>query len=727
MASSFIENKSWNNSPFIENLSKARWFDVSNINAQTGTTLTNVTVGNLKISGITLPTNHPLPIRCYFAIIDPTEGTILVDDQISSAFTLDDDMIINHGFPSGDGADALEGKTIIVSFGWTRFKEREFRYMYPTQYFEPDVSTDPLSLGPIDPAQVIDFLESGPFGVGTWRRRDKSAKYMDHTFSTPSDSEDFIENELARWSGDNWSDGIAPMDYAADGKNSLTDYRDYPNVSKHKPSIESAIAAQKFGAATGGSSYRLEDTTKDWYAGTWYGGGVGHITSGTATSGSTTSLSDTSIKIDEELGSFWQDDRFPGFIGPYVDFIVEVSIDGVWEKRPILSASCTISGVTITWTEPLSATANGQSWRIREPKYELSRWQQRTLSVGQIVVIDDVPTLQSASVKITYSDNDTLFFDPLDFEIVAGALYTISEYDIGSVYRRMGGEWVSTGNGEEDVVRTAVSSPVPFHSNLRENLPTVVKRYGPVMKGDYVFYKEFFDQLYRAINSLIWILVDHTWTADIPPATPGTTINEKSAFTPLAGTEAYPRYKNAIAWAGGGPGVDEVGNPITISPAPEANTPKAPSSRTHRERTNSTFGETLDRVSSNAKIDGIPPFMASSVKLLTWTEIGEETYAGRHPDNGEIVIAGPDTTEWDFNAMGDNVAFRNWYEWSALDPSTDITRYSANFNGLPIPDVVPYGPAPSGGGTYTVNAGYQVVDQKAILNWAVPSGMKYVP
>ena len=59
-------------------------------------------------------------------------------------------------------------------------------------------------------------------------------------------------------------------------------------------------------------------------------------------------------------------------------------------------------------------------------------------------------------------------------------------------------------------------------------------------------------------------------------------------------------------------------------------------------------------------------------------------------EDGQFVVSGSSETLWEFNDHGDDVVYRGWYQWSTETPDTSATRYSGFFNGLPIPEEVPY-------------------------------------
>jgi hypothetical protein len=751
----FIEEKNWDASTYLENFSPATFFYKAGINAQAGTlgSLIDADTGTIAVSGITLPAGHPLPISAYFAIINEDEADtvdgILKPNGTLLQGTLNIDDPSQISFAGID--ESHEGKKLVISFGWTRFKPREFRYLYPTQFFLPDSTPED---GTIDPAAVIDFEASNCLGTGIWSKRAASSKYVDHTSGAPAEAEDFVTGQLVRWIGDNWSDGIVPTDSTEDGQADLTVYYDHPNVSRHPPETAAMLAAQRSGTATGGSTRRLQDTSKDWYATTWYAGGVGHIESGTASAGSTTTLEDDGKHAGEESGCFFNTERFPLFASAYEGYIVEVELPtvvgeetvNVWHKRVITSTSIDSGKVTVEWDEPLPSSASGKNWRIREPKYELSRYQQRTLKVSQTVVIDEgtgETEQQDFEVIITHSDDDTLFFDEAPYEVVAGARYSIQEpFKVGDVLKWDGTKFVApTG---DDIIRTGVSNPQPFLRRLNGNLPTLVKRFGPVMKGDYIDYREFYDQLKRGLDALVWTLAAHGWRMRADPDVEEG--NYKGSFSYRQPTPGYATAYNDCRWGGGCDWTDpDTGITVHLPSAgpieAELNPPfyshpmaRSLASTTHIDSVDdpdfhgTEYGEAVERATSYGTASAIPTFMASATEYFVYSQIYIPGYLGVPPDEGETD---PNYITYHFNPNGDDVLFRKWSSWTTEGADTAENRQTtarfSDVNDRPATPAFPPDPGHGSASDSRANwSGYMVSGETVIVKWNVEGGMKYV-
>lgn len=91
------------------------------------------------------------------------------------------------------------------------------------------------------------------------------------------------------------------------------------------------------------------------------------------------------------------------------------------------------SGTTLGFGDLGFSTA-GLGYRIREPAYELSRWQGRVLRLTKPdgTILPDI--------FITHSDDNTLYFAAQAQAIVAGWKYQIVEVPTGTVWLRQSGQ-----------------------------------------------------------------------------------------------------------------------------------------------------------------------------------------------------------------------------------------------------------------------------------------------
>jgi hypothetical protein len=789
LAPNFIERKVWDESPYIEKFSLATWFNKAAINGQVGTTGDLVgdpeTSTTIEISGITLPEGYPLPITIFFAVInedlDDTvdgflkpSGTIL---QGELSITEDPATTLTH--PSF--GPNFVNKKLVVSFGWSRFVPREFKYTDPTTFFIPDVEPNPFGGpgGPVDPPRVLDWDETNILGVGLWSKRAKSTRYAEQTIAAPVETQEFVDGELARYIGDNWHDGIIPLDARRDGEGPLTAYYDHPNVMRRPTTTQVLMDKLRTGTATAGSTRRLVDTTKDWLTSNWYGGGIMRTESGVATGGGTTSLDDSTKILGTEDGAFWSMDRFPLFSGPYVDFIIEAELptqvpvldeagnpvldeDGepvteeqmIWHKRPIKTATQDSGGIHVTWDEPFHVTCNSRNWRLREPQYQINRWIGRTCKIRQILVIDNgdgtfTSTPQNFEVIVTHSDKDTLYFEPATegYAILPGAVYDISEYELGAVYKwqAANSKWVSPvpADAEDnmDVARVGVITPQPFLKKLRNNLPTIVKRYGRMMKGDYCTHKGFFQQLYRAINALVWTLGDAGWNNRLDPDVEEPNFMATSSYRQPTEGEAVSY--NDVRWAGGGPwGFNPLtGMPYDLPSAGPVELPfggdfyDGPLAIDHTAKTKIVtdtgsvfyeYGESVQRENGHGVVSGLSTLMSSATEWFNYAQIYVPGYLNVPPDEGE---QDPNVVTYNFNDNGDDVLYRRWSSWTTEPPATDAARITTDKLGpdVTVRPITPsfLEPIPDLSFTRGHFSGYMVAKQTVIVKWNVEGGMKY--
>ncbi len=446
-----------------------------------------------------------------FAIVRPYAGASYKYDITDSSY--------DRRFGSGDSySDTVTitldkkyaglGLKLTAAWGWTRYVPRMFMYAFGRTAFVPDI--DPgEGLFPvpsaIDPANVKDFCcedeEEPPveccrdcFGVGRWIHRDKSNTYAetDTLDMLQNSGEAFVEGELARYMGNNWSDpGIFPQSQV-DGEDLEMGYWRNFSVMKRTQSQDRIIEQSKRGQATDGSTWFLRDETKSWW-GYPFGSGDGKVVSGTSTSGGAGSLTDSTITdIDNEERCYFNPDRFVGF-NPYAGFVLEIDTGldeygaTITKKVPITSASQD-SG-TISWPGYCGVTAgSGKAYRIREPSWNLNWWQERKLVITK-------KNGTRVETQITGNDNDTLFFSPLAQPVEDGDTYEIVELKLGGVYKRHSGQWVAPTGAD--------ARGSTFHKEVTENAPTEVIRFGRCRQHDgWKLRNE--QELFTTIDALRW-------------------------------------------------------------------------------------------------------------------------------------------------------------------------------------------------------------------------------
>ncbi|HEY7087264.1 MAG TPA: hypothetical protein VH518_04190, partial [Tepidisphaeraceae bacterium] len=319
----------------IRNMVGAEMFESAGINSYGFTASVGFDGDNLS-TGITGLPGQAFGLEVDWAVFD--HDNVLVG---SGHDTLGADGVISGSFDQSD----YDGKSGILSPGWTRYIPREFRYMFDKTCYVPD---DPDSPSP---------TEMNP---GSYVTRDKSTNYTEYDsrgkradkFDTSGDGADeFVEGELARLVGENQDDPTLTgnADFYEDLFATVSD-----KPTDDNPDGQSSTGPQGAnitGTATGGdTTYLTVDSALFWRQGDL------RTDSGTATSGSTTSLTDST----KASSAFWTNPSF----GRWLDWIVEVraDADSPWIQRPISSHSTT----TISWSLALPFNANGKEYRIRE-------------------------------------------------------------------------------------------------------------------------------------------------------------------------------------------------------------------------------------------------------------------------------------------------------------------------------------------------------------------------
>ncbi|MGB7160049.1 MAG: hypothetical protein WBD40_18425, partial [Tepidisphaeraceae bacterium] len=299
-APGFVEDKDYTGAKSIPNFVAATWFEAANINAW------RTSVGS-HVSGIVSVGAPPYedvlyPISVYYAVLSD-------DDSVFAHGT----AVLDNGTTLMAGAATWVGKRIVLSLGWPRYHPRRVKHFYPVEGFIADFELVEGAVVIYDPPVVVDWEESGSFGIGQYVSRPRSSKYMDHDgygFAIEG-AEDFVPGELARFMADNWNDpSIEPLDPVETSLSRPNGYRPdlpyYHNLDRglRRPPAQAVIDAMRVGTVTASTTFSITDETKDWW------GGVLRVESGTATGGSTTTLQDTSKT--GEAGAFWEAIRYPG-------------------------------------------------------------------------------------------------------------------------------------------------------------------------------------------------------------------------------------------------------------------------------------------------------------------------------------------------------------------------------------------------------------------------------
>jgi hypothetical protein len=421
----YVEAKSYDGASSVPNLNPAEMFRLAGINSFTGTSgAVAGSSGNdgssnnqIAVSGVTLP-YHPIQVWYSFKDTEaaPTGGMGTEGGHIGDyykwgrGYMLDNSTLVDESFDLvfrqdyDDGTNPIvrgdNGRPVTISAGWTRYVPREFKRMFNSSVFIPDMvaDIDTGELNPVDPAAPVKFDDESQdcYGVGAYRTRGKSDHYIERKHENQSYKEPqgfgweagdtFQTGDIARYIGDNFSDpsigGTATdgtSQFYKDAVHSDARYVDHYFTGIIDPKSQGDRDNQYGGISTeDGSTTWLKDKNQNWFDHQWFGGTM-RTESGTATGGSTTSITDNTKDDSNEssptnpLHCYWLLSRFPDASGPYVGFTVEVDyVDTsvmphvtTTYQRLITAGSHTTVGVS--WAEALPHTASGCVYRIKEP------------------------------------------------------------------------------------------------------------------------------------------------------------------------------------------------------------------------------------------------------------------------------------------------------------------------------------------------------------------------
>jgi hypothetical protein len=664
ICSNFVDlNLTYDANASIPYFVPATFFKAAGINAY-ATTVTALAGDGITIPAQTFPFT---PVAVYWAVLDAAGNVQNFGNGTASSTT--------HITGTFNAPDV--GLTLVLSLGWTRYRPREFRYYYDAEHFIPGISTGALG----DPAAglVVDPPTSATPGL--WKFRPKSTTYLDHTIIgiVQEGAEAYVDQEVARYYGDNWNDPTIhdPLIAVVGGDATLLNYYDNFYTQK-RGAAQAALEAMPSGKSTGGSTTQLQDTAAHWWA------NVMRTESGTADGGSTTSLSD-STKAGNGL---WD-----ATTGRWVGFVVEVTISGTVYRRPITS----FSGTTISWTEPLPSSASGKSYQIREPGvgsssvvgYELNRYAGRTLTVT-----DPATGGATYTIPILYSDDNTLYFAAQAFTIGANWPYSIGEAKPGGVWKWDAAhtKWiVPTGNDP----RTGT----PWLVDQTADLPYKHKDFGRVIKRDY-FGPHIVQELFNAFEQLKWTAIPITWDPRANDAVPENNHREAhdGSYTSFAASVTFAD----AAWGGAsGGGIDtysgassEVGGaPFALGKATRFVTPTP------------FWRMELSRQYAYAVVAPISPKLNSAIEYYVYGTID----AADDPADSTHI----------FDANGDTVGYHLWKKFDSAAAANTTSRKSSAFGSLAVPDAPPEPAAVDGA---TTVQGYNVGNALAILKWDMSAG-----
>lgn len=697
---SFIKKQDYHGRKSIPLLTPATFFKEANINWQQDSDIP----GGEGIAHYSYSIPYA-PINAYYAVLN----TDTDDDVITSGSTTFSSTSGNFDISLGAPYSGIN-TSCIISFGWTRYYPKEFRYMYNNTSFIPDDNGG----SPAMPEEDGDF-------PGMWLTRDQSSTYKDHsTYGFVEEgTKVFIGNDLARYSGDNWNDPT--LDVAA----GFQEYYDNFFEGVRNTTNQNTIDFYMFGFASADTSTRhLTDSSQDWWN-LLPQEGILRTETGTATGGSTTSLVDST----KSTSVYWD-----GTTGRWSGFILEITTGSAsGQKFPITGNNTTTLNFTAYSGYVISA---GDTYQIREPKWTLNRWQGRTLRVTK----QDNTT---EDIDILYNDDKTLFFNEVDFTIASGAVYTIVEKKPGGVWKYSAGVDSMSIEEVDEISSSAVSDYtlndnawiVPtgydsrgayFETNQNNNLAHVRKAYGRFMKGDYVA-QHLWNEVASGINTLKYTKKDFSWTNKGEP-------NQWKYEKGVLFDEILPHYvwddgspSGAVYWLdhrwtlGSGNGVGGDGDP-PFSYCTGTSEPVVYEDPPGTEVSGYMYSTSADTTWAYGKIASgtLTNLYNHEVEWFAYAEI-----------TGEAVDEGH--TELEHNVFDDNgdddgglFQYKRWtrYDTSGPDNNTGYHSDACGNTDFSQPAQCPEPDATSG--VFTSRRGYYITNKCAVIKWDVTNGLDFV-
>lgn len=470
----FVEQRDYDGwSKNIRNMTKAEGLLLAGFGETS--TVGSPSGGGFLVSSATLKSPPAAPV--YWAIINQATNTA---EKAGAGSWMNGILYTHEGF-SIDQNDV--GKQIILGWGFPRYFERQFRYMFPKTCWFPHSDIDGH---PVDPPGEDD--QNGP-RTGIWVTRPASTRNREvmpaftegyhaawgspartaNPFLPGADgAEPFSDGQLARLVGDQ------PNDPTIGGEEDQ-EWDQYYDAWTVMVGPDHEQPQGPAGIISGGDTRFLIDDTADWIENIL----IEHT--GVATAGSTTSLTDSG----KSTSHFWTHPDRGRWLHHWVEVNEQPDGSGAWHARPITSHS----GTTIGFSA-LPFSAAGKAYRIREPKYELNRWQ------GRKVVITRNDGMKYERT-VAYSYENILWFDsPLPQSVQAGWKYEVEEAVYGAVYLRSGGKWIKPTGTDQRTGRE-------FPDDPKKIPPDTIRRYGLFMKGDYIS-DHLISDMDAVLNQLRW-------------------------------------------------------------------------------------------------------------------------------------------------------------------------------------------------------------------------------
>jgi hypothetical protein len=685
----FVKPISYTGKKDIHIFDNAEWWKFHTAANTRTTTISSYSGGFLvSLSGMTMPEQTPKAgawgsLECTYRVADADDRTLSDGTGTVTANSL----ILDEGW--GPGGSDYVGKTIIISFGWSRRYPRRVKYIYPRYWFEPDENDDGDLVAPPDQDHM-----------GSWQNLQPSTHYAEYekTGNLTEDGPAFVTGESARYVAQNRDDGSG-SDIPDQPLGNWTDasYMGLPNVGTGYPRWEGTARA---GTAKTGGSFWLEDTDQLW----WVGPNPLIVHTGTSTGGSATTLTDSTKSTNKFFTESMGGQRFVGMI---LDVRIHEG-DGSpedpprWEFRPITAQS----GTTLTVAIAFSETAAGKLYKIREPGTDgghgaiLNLWKGRRLRV----VKQDGS--RQGFAWITNSDDMRVYFDrdALGFNVEAGDNYEIQQIEAGAVLQRKAGPnavngWSLPQDATQDTrgANWHVGPNGPY-----ENLPTVVKGYGRCRKFDYIGLWNFLD-FYRGLNALVWYTRTTGWTSRADPA-----VAENNHKGPLSAFRQYFIQGRSL-WGDQWDRADaDYDDDSVVAPNEQDHSPPyAHSAGMVDPNVGSPIN--MERRYAYGTISGLPTLMNCTVDW--WAKGHYDVFINANSDS-------------DFDASGDPVLNDAWNKYDSTGPGNATSRHSIKFGSVNHPNRPPSPPGAEED-VWNSGRGYDVIDQFAIVRWDVAGGFHY--